>query len=310
MTTPIRSSAIKKISAVILATVVIGGCSSTPTVTSADQYLAELSESELYKTANDNLNDDNYSEAIQALRALEARHPFGPYAEQAQLDIIYAYYQNGEAAAARAAADRFIRLHPQNKDTDYAYYLKGLASNTASVGLLDRYLPLDQSRRDPGQSKESFNEFAELLIRYPDSPYAADARQRMVALRNRLAEYEIHAANYYLKRKAYIAAINRAQYVIENMQQTDSMENALIIMIEGYQHLQMHEPAGEALAVLQTNFPNSAALDKNGKFVGYKVFEDANPSILSTLTFGLLGGWGNDVKDLPEPVLPRPKARK
>ena len=153
MTTPIRSSAIKKISAAILITAVISGCSSTPKVTSADQYLAELSESELYQTANDNLNDENYSEAIQALRALEARHPFGPYAEQAQLDIIYAYYQNGEAAAARAAADRFIRLHPQNKDADYAYYIKGLASNTASVGLLDRYLPLDQSRRDPGNQK-------------------------------------------------------------------------------------------------------------------------------------------------------------
>ena len=248
------------------------------------------------------LNDDRYLEAIKSLRTLESRYPFGAFAEQAQLDIIYAYFKNGEPEAAKAAADRFIRLHPQHPDADYAYYMKGLASNTASMGLLERYLPLDQSRRDPGQSRLSFNDFAELLARYPDSPYGPDARQRMVALRNRLAEYEIHAANYYLKRKAYVAAINRGRYVVENMEQTTAVPEALAIMVEGYQHLQLPEPASEALAVLRLNFPDHPSLDSEGNFVGYKVFDDVDPSIWSTLTFGLFGGRSTpDFAPVPEP---------
>lgn len=271
----------------VFAAIILSGCASTG---EQEQLPESLSEADLYQMSTRAIDDGRYAEAIKSLKTLESRHPFGTYAEQAQLDIIYAYFKNTEPEAARAAADRFIRLHPQHPDADYAYYMKGLASNTASMGLLERYLPMDLTRRDPGQARVSFNEFSELLSRYPDSQYAPDARQRMVALRNRLAEYEIHAANYYLKRKAYVAAVNRGRYVVENMQQTPAVPEALAIMVEGYRHLQLPGPADEALEVLRVNYPNHPALDSNGNFVGYKVFEDVDPSIWSTLTFGILGG--------------------
>ncbi len=282
---------------------ILAGCASTD----KDKLPESLSEAELYQMANKSMAKSNYSEAIKALRTLESRYPFGAFAEQAQLDIIYAYFMNAEPEASRAAADRFIRLHPQNESADYAYYIKGLASNTASVGIIERYLPLDMTRRDPGQARQSFNEFAELLSRYPNSKYAPDARQRMIALRNRLATYEIHAANYYLKRKAYVAAVNRGKYIVENMQQTPVVPEALAIMVEGYQHLGLVEPASEALQTLRLNYPNHPSLDKNGNFTGYKVFDDVDPSILNTLTFGLLGDSGSKKatiqasKDAPQP---------
>ncbi len=279
---------------------IMAGCASN---SDKDKLPESLSEAEIYQLANKNLNKENYSEAIKSLRTLESRYPFGAFAEQAQLDIIYAYYMNSEPEAARAAADRFIRLHPQSTSADYAFYIKGLASNTASVGLIERYLPLDMTRRDPGQARQSFNEFAELLSRYPESQYAPDARQRMVALRNRLATYELHAANYYLKRKAYVAAVNRSQYVVENMQETPAVPEALAIMVEGYQHLGLVEPANEALQTLRLNYPGHSSLDKQGNFVGYKVFDDVDPSILNTLTFGLLGSSGSK-KVKAEPALP------
>ncbi|MDP0589038.1 MAG: outer membrane protein assembly factor BamD [Candidatus Endonucleobacter bathymodioli] len=271
----------------LFSALIITGCASKG---DKDNLPESLSETEIYKIANSLLNKDNYSEAIKHLRILESRYPFGVFAEQAQLEIIYAYFMNDELDASKAAADRFIRLNPQHQNTDYAYYIKGLASNTASIGILERYIPLDMTRRDPGQATQSFNEFAELLTLYPDSKYAPDARQRMIALHNRLAAYEIHAANYNLKRKAFVAAIMRGQYVIENMQETPSMPEALAIMVEGYQHLGLTEPADSALKVLKLNYPDHPSLDKEGNFIGYKVFNDTNPSILSTLTFGLLGG--------------------
>ncbi|MGI9275942.1 MAG: outer membrane protein assembly factor BamD [Endozoicomonas sp.] len=290
-----------------LAAVFLAGCSSTP---DKDQLSESLSEAELYQMASQSLNNKNYSDAITRLRTLESRYPFGSFAEQAQLDIIYAYFMNVEPEASRAAADRFLRLHPQHPSADYAYYMKGLASNTASMGLLERYLPTDSTRRDPGQARQSFNEFSELLSRYPDSKYAPDARQRMVALRNRLAAYEIHAANYYMTRKAYVAATNRGRYVVENLQQTPAVPEALAIMVEGYQRVGLTEPANEALAVLRLNYPDSKALNESGEFIGYHSFGDVDPSLLNTITFGLLGDSGkrDRISDLPD--APQPPASK
>ena len=257
-----------------------------------EQLSESLSEAQLYQMANQSLNNKSYSQAITRLRTLESRYPFGSFAEQALLDIIYAYYMNAEPEAARAAADRFLRLHPQHPNADYAYYMKGLAANTASMGLLERYLPLDSTRRDPGEARQSFNEFSELLSRYPNSKYAPDARQRMVALRNRLAAYEIHTANYYMTRKAYVAAVNRGRYVVENLQKTPAVPEALAIMVEGYQRLGLEEPANDALEVLKLNYPNSKALNEKGEFIGYHSFNDVDPSLLNTITFGLLGDSG------------------
>ena len=149
-----------------------------------------LSESQLYQQAQDDLNNKSYNSAVTKLKALESRYPFGRYAEQAQLELIYANYKNMEPEAARAAAERFIRLHPQHPNVDYAYYLKGLSSFDQDRGLLARFLPLDMTKRDPGAARDSFNEFAQLTSRFPNSRYAPDAKARMVYLRNLLAAYE------------------------------------------------------------------------------------------------------------------------
>lgn len=278
---------------------VLSGCSSNAKKTQAETQT--YTEAELYQQAANSMDSQLYTEAVATLRKLESQYPFGSFAQQAQLDIIYAYYNNSEPEAARAAADRFIRLHPNHPDVDYAYYMKGLASNTATMGLLDRFLPIDETSRDPGAARQSFNDFAQLMARFPQSKYVPDARQRMVALRNRLADYELHAANYYMKRKAYVAAINRARYVVENMQETPAVAEALAIIIEGNQHLGLKEPAQNALAVLKKNYPDHPALNKNGDFVGYKMYDDVDPSFLSTITFGLLGESSPEAVKAPEP---------
>lgn len=248
-----------------------------------------LTEAQLFQKASEQLEKENFSGAVETLRALESRYPFGPFSEQSQLDLIYAYYRSSEPESARAAAQRFIRLHPNNPNVDYAYYMRGLASNTADLGLIERYIPVDMSRRDPGQARQSFSEFSELLRRFPDSRYAPDARQRMIHLRNRMAQYELHVANYYMKRKAYVAAVGRGRYVVEHLQGTPAVEEALGMMIEGYQHLALTTPAAQTLEVLKTNFPESKMLNANGEFTGYRYYEDVDPSMLNTVTFGLIG---------------------
>ena len=273
----------KKIIALSFA-VLLTACSSTE----KNVVPEDLSETELYQKASQSLENRNYSGAIDNLRALESRFPFGPFAEQAQLDLVYAYYKNAEPEASRASAERFIRLHPQHPSVDYAYYMKGLASNTADIGLIERYVPVDESIRDPGQARQSFNEFNELLRRFPDSQYAPDARQRMIALRNRLSRYEIHVADYYMKRKAYVAAVNRGRYIVEHLQGTPVVEQALGMMVEGYHHLGLIEPADEALLMLKTNFPESDLLDSNGNYTGYRVYQDVDPSVWNIMTFGLV----------------------
>ena len=201
-------------------------CSSTKEV--VDENLSEV---ELYQQAQADLDNHSYTSATAKLKALESRYPFGRYADQAQLELIYAYYKNSEPEAAKSAAERFIRLHPQHPNVDYAYYLKGLTSFDQDVGLLARFLPLDMSKRDPGAARDSYNEFAQLTSRYPNSRYAPDAKARMIYLRNLLAAYEIHAGRYYLTRQAYVAAANRGRYVVENLQETPSVGDGLALMV-------------------------------------------------------------------------------
>lgn len=260
-----------------------------------------LSEIQLYRAAQTELDKENYRSAINHLRALESRYPFGPFADQAQLELIYAYYQNVEPEASSAAAQRFIRLHPRHPNVDYAYYMMGLTTNTADLGLLERYIPVDMSRRDPGRARESFNDFAELLARYPDSQYVPDAHKRMIYLRNQLAAYEIHVAHYYLKRKAWVAAANRGKYVVEQMQQTPAVPDGLAVMVEAYQHLGLLEAADNALAVLKLNYPEHSTLSQSGEFVGFGSSGDVDPSLLSTVTFGLLGDDGTTPPAPPAP---------
>ncbi|QJD59031.1 outer membrane protein assembly factor BamD [Pseudomonas sp. gcc21] len=246
-----------------------------------------LSESELYAMVQQDLDANNYGPAIEKLRALESRYPFGRYAQQAQLELIYAYYKNLEPDATKTAADRFIRLHPQHPDVDYAYYMRGMASFDRDRGMFERFLPLDMTRRDPGAARDSFNEFAQLVSRYPNSRYAEDSRRRMVYLRNLLAAYDIHVGHYYLKREAFVAAANRGRYVVENFQQTPSVADGLAIMVEAYRRLALTELADKALVTLQTNYPEHPSLE-DGEFVHHVQPAEPDSGFIESATVGVL----------------------
>lgn len=266
----------------LIATLVLtAACSSKKT-----EIDENLSETQLYQRAQTALDNSSYSVAIDNLRALESRYPFGRFADQAQLELIYANYKNGEPAAVRAAADRFIRLHPQHPNVDYAYYLRGLASFDQDRGLLARFLPLDMTKRDPGAARDSYNEFAQLTNRFPNSRYAPDAKQRMIYLRNLLAAYDVHVAHYYLKRGAYVAAANRGRYVVENFQESPAVGDGLAVMVEAYQRLGLDDLAATSLETLKLNYPDNPSLEK-GQFVPRE--QDVNQrSWLARATLGLI----------------------
>ena len=252
-----------------------------------DEFEGLSTEEQFYRTAQDRLKSRNFRAAIATYQALESRFPFGRYAAQAQLELIYAYFSSMDLEAARVAADRFIRLHPDNSNIDYAYYMKGLSSFAQDASFIDRFLPTDATKRDPGRARESFAEFSQLLALYPGSAYAADARARMVFLRNNLSAYEIHVARYYLKRQAYIAALNRGRYVVENFQGTPSVADGVSIMIEAYLRLGLNDLANTSLSLLSENYPEHDSLDENGNFIIQAEITD--PSLLYTLSFGLMG---------------------
>jgi outer membrane protein assembly factor BamD len=211
------------------------------------------SASKLYKEASSEMDSGNYLEAIKLFEKLEARYPFGRYAMQAQLDVAYAYYKADEHESAIAAADRFIKLYPQNPYVDYAYYLKGLVNYNRSVGFLDKYIPTDPSQRDPASALDAFVDFSELVKRFPDSKYAPDARQRMLYLRNNLAEHEVEVARYYMKRGAFMAAANRCTYVIEHFERTPAVEDALVVLVDAYRALGDEKLASDTQRVLELN---------------------------------------------------------
>lgn len=275
-------NALKIILALCLA-LTLAACSNTPD--RGDQP-AESSEKEIYDAAQRFLDSGNYDLAVKNLQLLESRFPFGPYAEQAQLEIIYAHYRARETEAAIAAADRFIRLHPQHPNVDYAYYMRGLANYTEGEGLLERFIPTDMTQRDPGSAIQAFDDFRQLLQRFPNSNYAPDAKARMIFLRNRLARYEINVANYYFKRKAYLAAANRGRYVIENLPGSEAVPDALAVMVQAYRLMDMNDLAEQSLQVLRTNYPRHPSLDENGNFISV-VGQESERSAVNKASFGL-----------------------
>ncbi|MBA4143136.1 MAG: outer membrane protein assembly factor BamD [Nitrosospira sp.] len=222
------------------------------------------SASKYYSEAKSELNDGNYAGAIKLFEALEARYPYGRYAQQAQLEIAYAHYKDGEQAMAIVAADRFIKLHPNHINVDYAYYLKGLSNFNDDLGLMgivtEKILNQDMSERDPKASRESFENFKELVTRFPKSKYTPDAVQRMNHLVNVVALNEVQVARYYIRRGGYVAAANRAQYALKEYPQTPAIEEALFIMIKAYNALGMTDLRDDAQRVMRKNFPNSRFL--------------------------------------------------
>ncbi len=221
---------------------------------------------QFYQAAKDELDSGNYQGAVKLYQALEAKYPFGRYAQQAQIDIAYSYYKEGETAQAIAACDRFMKLHPNHPNLDYALYLKALTHYKLDQGLLGAWLDQDISERDPKALSESFDVFKELVERFPESRYADDSRARMAFLINTLARHEVHVANYYYNRGAYLAAANRAQSALLRYPQAPSNEDALTMMVKAYEKMGMNDLAADAKRVLEKNFPkNQSAQGQSGK---------------------------------------------
>ena len=241
-------------------TLTLQGCETLKGLTSKgsdteDEYVGWTAEKFLAE-AKKTLDAGNYDKAIKLYESLEARYPFGDFSAQTQIDIAYAYYKNGDPDNAIAAAERFIKINPRNPSVDYAYYLKGLVNYNRGIGFLDRFLPSDTSQRDPGNARDAYENFSELIRRFPSSKYAADALQRMTALKNNMAMHEVHVARYYMKRKAYIAAVNRASIVLEKYDRTPAVPYALQVLQDAYTHLEMTDSAKDITRVYEQNYPN------------------------------------------------------
>ncbi|MEO0442575.1 MAG: outer membrane protein assembly factor BamD [Pseudomonadota bacterium] len=248
--------------------------------------ISALSEQGLFETAQNQLRKNRFILAVETLEKLEADFPFGKYANSAQLALIYAYYKTEEYALSDASASRFIRLHPNHPNVDYAYYLRGLAAFPRAATMFQQAFNSDLSKRDMSSPRTSFVNFSELTRRFPESPYASDALKRMEYLRNLLARHEMGVANYYLDRKAYIAAANRARNVVENFQQSPAVPDALAVMVQSYTALNMTALADRSLAALRLNYPDYPALE-GGEF-DFGHYREGTSSIVGTLTFGLI----------------------
>ena len=236
---------------IFILSIIISSCSSNEEI--PDERLLEK---ELYDQAQFRLKDGSYSMAIRSLEALESRFPFGRYAEQAQAELIYAYYMNSQFEASQSAAERFINLHPRHTHSGYAYYMKGLASFTDDSGLFSRYFQSDLAKREVVMAQQSFDELSDFIARYPDSKYVPHAKQRMIYLRNLLAQHEVYVADFYMKRGAYLAAIGRAKYVIEHLPNTPQTPYALSILVEAYGLMEYEELRKMNLEILNSNYPN------------------------------------------------------
>ncbi|HEY0269089.1 MAG TPA: outer membrane protein assembly factor BamD [Methyloradius sp.] len=213
----------------------------------------------IYTEAEQKMKDRDYEKAIKYFGVLESRFPHGRYATQAQLEVIYAHYKKNDPTSCMAAADRFIKLHPNHPNIDYAYYMKGLATFNER-GVIEKLTKQGISDRDPKTLRESFLSLKDLVTLYPNSKYVPDATLRMTYLVNSLAEHELHVARYYMKRQAYVAALNRGKYVLEYYPDSTSVEEALVIMISAYDLLSMDDLKQDTLRVLQTNYPDSKML--------------------------------------------------
>lgn len=214
----------------------------------------------VYSEAKSALDAGDYITALQHYSQLEARFPFGEYAQQALLESAYAQYKNDDPETALATIDRFMRVYPLNKNLDYAIYLRGLTNFTRDVGLMEKYIPRDETQRDPGSALLALKDFTTLVNRYPDSKYSEDASQRIVYLRNRLAQHEVNVANYYMKRSSYLAAANRGKFVIENYPRTPAMPDALVVMAKAYKIMGLNDLSDDALRVLELNYPGHAGV--------------------------------------------------
>jgi outer membrane protein assembly factor BamD len=241
---------------ILIVAILLAGCASNK---KNDDKTRNWSADRFYTEASSALAEGDYEGAIEYYELLEARYPYGHQAAQAQLDIAFAYYKYDEADSAIDALDRFIRLHPEHPQVAYAYYMKGVVNLNRNLGLLDRFIPTDSSQRDPETFQAAYDAFREVVERFPTSRYAKDAKQRAIFLHNTIARHEVHVAQYYLDRGAYLAAANRGIYVVQNYQRTPSVKDALKIMAKAYDKMELPKLAEDTRRVLELNEANFAS---------------------------------------------------
>lgn len=242
-----------------VAAVTLSACSSSPEEEIDNTRVSDVEAS--YARAQKSMEGGNFNLALQTMTALSTRYPFGPLTNQIQLDLIYLYYKTGDLDKALSTIDRFTRLNPNHQSIDYALYMRGLTNERTLENFFQELAGIDRADRDATKAREAFDDYAELVRRFPDSKYAADARQRMLGLKSRLARHELAVARYYMKREAFLAAANRAKYVLENFADMNETEHALGIMVQAYNSLNLEELAADAQATLRQNFPQSAYLN-------------------------------------------------
>lgn len=230
-----------------LSILILMGCASN------EKEDAEPPEVQLYRLAQDRINAQNYLVAVDSLARIERFYPFGVYAEQARADLIYAHYMSGDYDQAYAASEKFIRLYPRNTNVDYAYFMKGMTGYYADDGLLGNLFSLSLAKRDISGAMQSYADLTEFLIRYPESEYIDAARERLIFLRNLIASSELDGAEYYMKRGAYLAALNRANYVLKNIPNSTETQRALDIMKKSFIELGYEEYAEKVSSVEALN---------------------------------------------------------
>lgn len=251
-----RSNGMRLLSQLLILTALVftlAACGSTKQFDETEGW----SPARLYEEAKAEIDVGNYERGIDLLEKLEARYPYGRFAQQAQIDTAYAYYKAGDNAQALAATERFIKLHPNHQNLDYVFYLRGLISFNEDKGIFALLSGEDQSARDPKGTRAAFDAFREVVTRFPESRYYEDSRSRLQYLVNALAQNELHVARYYYKRGAYLAALNRAQEVVRRFEQTPSIEEALFISLRCYEKLEMKSLAEDTKRVIDLNFKDS-----------------------------------------------------
>lgn len=226
---------------------VLTGCSSNKDV------VPHNPPSELYAPAQQKLQDGNFKGAITQLEALDNRYPFGPYSQQVQLDLIYAYYKSADLPLAQASIDRFMRLNPTHPNIDYVLYMRGLTHMALDDSALQGFFGIDRSDRDPQHAKAAFRDFNQLIQSYPNSQYATDAQKRLVFLKNRLAKHELTVAQYYTKRGAYVAVVNRVEQMLRDYPDTQATRDALPLMENAYKQLQLNAEADKVAKIIAAN---------------------------------------------------------
>ena len=231
------------------------GCSFLDKMLEEEDTTVGLTAAQLYQEGKEFLNLEDFNNAIRYFEVLESRFPFGKYSTQAMLDLSYAYYASDQRDQSIVEVNRFIRLYPNHPEVSYAYYLRALANFDKDANVLTRFFGYDPSRYDVTALKESFNDFSIVVNKYPNTKYAEDSLNRLVYIRNQIARSELYIAEYYNKRSAHVAAIERIKYMLENYGGTPSTEKGLLILIDSYNSLNMRQLASDTARVLKKNYP-------------------------------------------------------